>query len=157
MPALNSDVTLTPHNGRWRWILNHLSATSFSQYSWSMTTDSKFSAIYHHVASMWHPNWSKIISYLIFIFGRIYQRNYQIHCSKVKNQLNFSKRVVYVFGMSSGYLVDASVWSLNIKYYTIFIYVGFISYSKCSNWRVQFRISNICFDLLTPPAWRKQQ
>ena len=29
----HSDVTLTPHNGRWRWILNQLSVTSFSQYS----------------------------------------------------------------------------------------------------------------------------
>ena len=29
----NLDVTLKPHDGRWRWILNQFSVTSFSQYS----------------------------------------------------------------------------------------------------------------------------
>ena len=45
-----------PQDGRWRWILNLLSVTSFSQYSYSLTTDSKFSAIYHRVTSMCHLN-----------------------------------------------------------------------------------------------------
>ena len=30
---------------------------NFTKKSQSLTTDSKFSAIYHHVASMWHPNY----------------------------------------------------------------------------------------------------
>ena len=30
-PSKNLDVTLTPHNSRWRWIRNQLSATRFSQ------------------------------------------------------------------------------------------------------------------------------
>jgi hypothetical protein len=32
----NSDVTLTHHNGRWRWILNQLSATKISENSYRL-------------------------------------------------------------------------------------------------------------------------
>ena len=52
----NSAITLTSNNGIWRWILSQLTVTSFSQYSKLLTTDSKFSAIYHCVVSMWHLN-----------------------------------------------------------------------------------------------------
>ena len=35
---VNSDATLTPHDGRWRWILNRLLATKISVKSWLLTT-----------------------------------------------------------------------------------------------------------------------
>ena len=54
-----SDVKLTPQDGRWRWFLNQLWATKTTEKSWLLTTDSKFSAIYHCVASMWHTNGGK--------------------------------------------------------------------------------------------------
>ena len=53
----NSDVTLTPHDGRWHWILNQLSVTKNPENGWSLVTNSKFSAIFHRVVSMWHPNY----------------------------------------------------------------------------------------------------
>ena len=56
----DSDVTLTPHNGRWCWISNQLSVTRNTEKSWSLIADSKFSAIYHCVASMWHLNYKHI-------------------------------------------------------------------------------------------------
>ena len=50
------DFTLTPTDGRWRWTFNQLSFTSISQCFQLHTTDAKFSAIYHLLVSMWHPN-----------------------------------------------------------------------------------------------------
>ena len=44
-----SDVTLTPQDGRWRY---QLSATRNTEKNLSLIADSKFSAIYHRVASM---------------------------------------------------------------------------------------------------------
>ena len=55
------DVTLTPHDGRWSWILNHLKGTKTTEKSWSLTTNSKFRVIYYRVASMWHPNKLSVI------------------------------------------------------------------------------------------------
>ena len=40
-----------------------LSVTSFSQSYLSLITEFKFSAIYHRVASMWHPNKKRKISW----------------------------------------------------------------------------------------------
>ena len=40
-------------------VLN-VQASSFSQYFLSLTTDSKFSTIYHREALMWHPNREKM-------------------------------------------------------------------------------------------------
>ena len=39
-------VTLTLQDGRWCWILNHLSLTKITLASWSLKIDSKFSTIY---------------------------------------------------------------------------------------------------------------
>ena len=43
-----------------KFYINQLSEASFSQYIQSLKTDSKFSAIYHPVASMWHLNFDAI-------------------------------------------------------------------------------------------------
>ena len=64
-----SDVTLTPHGGRWRWILNQL-FVSDHKYWENLVADNwlKFSTIYHHVALMWHLNWVRLCGSQVLYF-----------------------------------------------------------------------------------------
>ena len=64
--------------------MNHLSATSFSQYFLSLTTHSKFSAIYYRVASMWHPTTHSKFSAIYYRVVSMWHPNYlstEIICS----------------------------------------------------------------------------
>lgn len=61
----NMEITLTPHDGNWCWILHQLSATKATVEIKSLTNDSKFNAIYHLAASMWQLNVLKVWNYFL--------------------------------------------------------------------------------------------
>ena len=71
----NSDVTLTPHDGRWCWILNQLSVTSF--FSVFLVTD----------------NWFKIQRHLPSCDVNV-TSEWLVHCFSTKFLLYFFKRYI---------------------------------------------------------------
>ena len=89
-----------------------------------MTTNSKFSAIYHHVASMWHPN-NLVLVKLVYIFAKIwiYGRIW---------------RSWFCFNAKSGF-VDSL--DLITKWDRI---------SVVANWTVSFALNDIEVTLVTP-------
>ena len=86
---------------------------------WSLTTNSKFSAIYHSVTSMWHPNCVLILThrekvkkdFLHSFFSRLLYKNKQVRSSRLKSHywcLDSSGRVVTMN------LIQATVCSIHI-------------------------------------------